>query len=323
MRSCADIAPVDLLERAEALLIVGPADMQPVGGVGIGERLGGDGHEGLRLRNDGPALKLPRPRQGCGNEVRLGHHPSLLITFPFTIPGVSSGGILPSGVPGIMVRPDAQPPCASPFSAAASSRAYTAGTCGRCSGDVVCSYASRDGARAEAFCRRYRRRDSYADYGAAIADPRVDAVVIAVPPRFHLDLTLQALDAGKHVLVEKPAFPRIADYRTALDARNQAGRVVLVGENDHYKPLAVCLRRLLERGAHRRDGVRAFHEHRAKKLKTADDWRNDETMAGGDAFFEEGIHWLHLAAASARRSRWCTAIGRPCRGTVRTGASRA
>jgi predicted dehydrogenase len=34
-----------------------------------------------------------------------------------------------------------------------------------------------------------------------------------------------------------------------------------------------------------------------KRLKTADDWRNDESMAGGDAFFEEGIHWLHLAAS--------------------------
>jgi predicted dehydrogenase len=35
----------------------------------------------------------------------------------------------------------------------------------------------------------------------------------------------------------------------------------------------------------------------ARKLKTADDWRNDETLAGGDAFFEEGIHWLHLAGS--------------------------
>jgi predicted dehydrogenase len=34
-----------------------------------------------------------------------------------------------------------------------------------------------------------------------------------------------------------------------------------------------------------------------RRLKTAEDWRNDETMAGGDAFFEEGIHWLHLAAS--------------------------
>ena len=34
-----------------------------------------------------------------------------------------------------------------------------------------------------------------------------------------------------------------------------------------------------------------------KRLKGPDDWRNDETMAGGDAFFEEGIHWLHLAGS--------------------------
>ena len=39
----------------------------------------------------------------------------------------------------------------------------------------------------------------------------------------------------------------------------------------------------------------------ARKLKTADDWRNDETMAGGDAFFEEGIHWLHLAGSLGPR----------------------
>ena len=66
-----------------------------------------------------------------------------------------------------------------------------------------------------------------------------------MPPRFHLDLTLQALRAGKHVLVEKPAFLRMADYRAVRAARDRAGRVVLVGENDHYKPLAVTLRRLL------------------------------------------------------------------------------
>ncbi len=39
----------------------------------------------------------------------------------------------------------------------------------------------------------------------------------------------------------------------------------------------------------------------AHRLKTADDWRNDEAMAGGDAFFEEGIHWLHLAGSLGPR----------------------
>ena len=110
---------------------------------------------------------------------------------------------------------------------------------------VTWSYASRDGERAEACRRRYRGAGSYDGYAAAIDDPRVDAVVVAVPPRFHLDLALQALAAGKHVLVEKPAFLRMADYRRVQAARDRAGRVVLVGENDHYKPLAVCLRRLL------------------------------------------------------------------------------
>jgi predicted dehydrogenase len=38
-----------------------------------------------------------------------------------------------------------------------------------------------------------------------------------------------------------------------------------------------------------------------RRLKTAEDWRNDETLAGGDAFFEEGIHWLHLASSLGPR----------------------
>ena len=68
--------------------------------------------------------------------------------------------------------------------------------------EIVCGYASRDKAKATEFCGKYRGTGSYGDYAEAIADPKIDAVVIAVPPRFHLNLTLQALAAGKHVLVE-------------------------------------------------------------------------------------------------------------------------
>jgi predicted dehydrogenase len=163
-------------------------------------------------------------------------------------------------------------------------------------GAFVPAYASRDASRAEAFCRRYGGAGTYAGYTAAIEDPAVAAVVVAVPPRLHLDLTLQALAAGKHVLVEKPAFPRTEDYQRAIDARNKAGSVVLVGENDHYKPLAVCLRGLLRDGAVG-DMLFAHFTTLVHRLKSADDWRNDETLAGGDAFFEEGIHWLHLAGS--------------------------
>ena len=162
--------------------------------------------------------------------------------------------------------------------------------------EIVCGYASRDKAKANEFCGKYRGTGSYGDYAEAIADPNIDAVVVAVPPRFHLNLTLQALAAGKHVLVEKPAFPTMGDYEAVRDARDRAGRVVLVGENDHYKPLAIVLRKLLADGV---IGEMVFGHFSSivRRLKTADDWRNDEAMAGGDAFFEEGIHWLHLAGS--------------------------
>ena len=166
--------------------------------------------------------------------------------------------------------------------------------------DVACSFASRDAARAEAYRQQFGGRTAFADYGAAIEAPDVDAVVVAVPPTFHRDLTLRALAAGKHVLVEKPAFPVMADYLAVRDARDRAGRVVLVGENDHYKPLAVTLRRLLAEGVVG-DLVFAQFTTIAHRLKTEDDWRNDEAMAGGDAFFEEGIHWLHVAGSLGPR----------------------
>jgi predicted dehydrogenase len=161
-------------------------------------------------------------------------------------------------------------------------------------GEITCSYASRSAGRADAFCRDFGGAGSYADYAAAIEDPNVDAVVIAVPPRYHLTLTLAALAERKHVLVEKPAYLRMEDYETVLPARDRAERVVLVGENDHYKPLAVHLRKLIAADV-LGDMVFAHFTTIAHKLKAAGDWRNDEEMAGGDAFFEEGIHWLHLA----------------------------
>ena len=167
-------------------------------------------------------------------------------------------------------------------------------------GQVLPSYASRDRGKAEALRARFRGASAYGSYDEALADPAIDAVVIAVPPAFHLPLTLAALAAGKHVLVEKPAFPTLADYTSVDAARQTADRVVMVAENDHYKPLAVRLRRLL---AEERIGELVFAHFMtvAKRLKSADDWRNDEAMAGGDAFFEEGIHWLHVAGSLGPR----------------------
>ncbi len=162
------------------------------------------------------------------------------------------------------------------------------------------SYASRSVARAQQFRERFDGATAYDGYAAALADDAIDAVVVAVPPKWHLELTLAAIEVGKHVLVEKPAFFEAADYARAGEARDKHGVSVLVGENDHYKPLALKLRQLL---ADRVIGdlVLASFTTIAERSKPGDDWRNDEALAGGDAFFEEGIHWLHLAGSLGPR----------------------
>ena len=153
--------------------------------------------------------------------------------------------------------------------------------------EFVCSYASRDPARAAEYQRRHGGLQHYTGYDEALRDPTVDAVVVAVPPHLHLELALRALELGKHVVVEKPAFSQLDDYRIAIEAREQAGRVVLVAENDHYKPLAVALRRLLDsrdaidvvrRSSRNKGGVigeLVFGQFVSvmRKPKSASDWR--------------------------------------------------
>ena len=149
-------------------------------------------------------------------------------------------------------------------------------------------------------------------------------MVVAVPPRFHLDLTLRALAAGKHVLVEKPAFlthGRLPDGRRrraiAPDAWCWSARTITTSRSRSASAGSLADGAIGEM-------VFAHFTTIARQFKTADDWRNDETMAGGDAFFEEGIHWLHLAGSLGPRitshSR-LSADGVAAR--ARTAASRA
>ena len=117
----------------------------------------------------------------------------------------------------------------------------------------------------------------------------MDAVLVATPPALHLELTLAALGAGKHVIVEKPPFMRSADFAAVESAARAAGRQVLVAENYHYKPLARTLRRLL---AERAIGEPLFLHVNALKRQAAPGWRGQPEMAGGGALFEGGIHWV-------------------------------
>jgi UDP-N-acetylglucosamine 3-dehydrogenase len=160
--------------------------------------------------------------------------------------------------------------------------------------DVRRFYASRDRAKAEAFSREYGGAGAFGAYDEALADPRIDAVLVATPPSSHLELTLAALAAGKHVIVEKPPFMRAADFDAVRAARDAAGRRVMVAENYFYKPLAEALRRTLAAGDI--GEVKILSVNAMKSQKSRGDWREDAEMAGGGALFEGGIHWVNFMA---------------------------
>jgi len=158
---------------------------------------------------------------------------------------------------------------------------------------VRIGFASRDPRRARAYADRFEGVAAFPGYDAAIGSSDVDGVIVTTPPPEHFGLTMRALLAGKHVLVEKPAFRSSREADLVLATSHEVGRQVLVLENYGYKPLTAVLRRLLAD-----DAVGTVRLIRINALKHQADWgwRTDPALAGGGALFEGGIHWLHFMA---------------------------
>ena len=167
------------------------------------------------------------------------------------------------------------------------------GVLSRHRGEVRLYYASRDPRSAEEYSRKYRGAGTFGSYAAAMADERIHAVVVATPPDSHLELTLAALTAGKHVVLEKPAFLRSSDFEPVRAAEARSGRRLMVAENYCYKPVARVLRELISSGA--LGEVRFLHLVAVKSQRRAG-WRDDAAVAGGGALFEGGVHWIDLLA---------------------------
>ena len=91
----------------------------------------------------------------------------------------------------------------------------------------VVAVASRDRARAEAYAQEHGLARAHGSYEALLADEGVDAVYVSLPNLLHHEWTLAALDAGKHVLCEKPYSRRPADVEEAFARAEQQGLVLM------------------------------------------------------------------------------------------------
>ena len=114
--------------------------------------------------------------------------------------------------------------------------------------DLV-AVASRDQARADAYAKEWDIPRAYGSYEAMLADPEIEAVYISLPNTMHVEWSIKSLEAGKHVLCEKP-FTRHADEVTAaFDAADRAGRLLSEAFMYRHNPQTKKLKEIVESGA--------------------------------------------------------------------------
>ncbi|HEX9381716.1 MAG TPA: Gfo/Idh/MocA family oxidoreductase [Gaiellaceae bacterium] len=92
---------------------------------------------------------------------------------------------------------------------------------------AVIAVASRDQGRADAYAREHGIERALGTYEALLADPDVEVVYISLPNSLHVEWSIRALEAGKHVLCEKPLDRRPDAVERAFDAADQAGRLLM------------------------------------------------------------------------------------------------
>src|SRR6266571_3438144 len=124
-----------------------------------------------------------------------------------------------------------------------------------CSGLTVCKkgFAAAVGSRREQlaadFARKFGIPKSYAGYEQVLADSQVDAVYVSLPNSLHCEWSIRALEAGKHVLCEKPLSAHAADVEQAFDAAERAGRLLTEAFMYRHNPQTARLYELVRGGA--------------------------------------------------------------------------
>ena len=114
---------------------------------------------------------------------------------------------------------------------------------------AIVAVGSRSADRAREFAGRHGIPRVHGSYQELLADPEVEAVYIPLPNGLHVEWTLAALAAGKHVLCEKPLSPRAEEVERCFDAAERAGLVLSEGFMWRHHPQADRLVSLLREGA--------------------------------------------------------------------------
>lgn len=174
---------------------------------------------------------------------------------------------------------------------------------------TVAAVAARDPARARAFAQKHGIPRVHESYEALLADPEVDAIYNPLPNSLHAVWTIRALEAGKHVICEKPFAANAAEAETMAAAATRTGHVLMEAFHYRYHPLFARLLAILDSGEIGES--RHLEAHFCIPLILPGDIRYRRDLAGG-ALMDTGCYTVsllrHLARAEPEvvraRARW-------------------
>jgi predicted dehydrogenase len=154
--------------------------------------------------------------------------------------------------------------------------------------------ADPDGDRARALAGS-EKVSACSSYSELLERPDVDAVVVSTPPHLHEAITLDALDAGKHVLCEKPLSNSLEGCRRMVERARSTGRTLATGFNHRYFPAIRLVKEAVRSGTiGTLDHVRAFAGHAGLSELAGAPWLTDPAVMGGGTLMDNGIHLLDL-----------------------------
>ena len=127
-----------------------------------------------------------------------------------------------------------------------------------------------------------------------LANKSVDAVYIAVPNKFHVPLAIQALEAGKHVLLEKPFAMNVGEAEMAIEAAKASGKVLTVGMNQRFTADSQKIKQLVEEGVLGEIYHGKAYWRRRSGIPKLGTWFGNRAMSGGGCLYDIGVHMLDL-----------------------------
>lgn len=156
---------------------------------------------------------------------------------------------------------------------------------------VVAAVAARDGDRARAFAEKNGISRVHDSYQALVADPDLDAIYNPLPNGLHGAWTRAALDAGKHVLCEKPFTANAAEAREIADLAARSNRVVMEAFHYRYHPLTLRTEQIIASGV--LGTLKRVEASLCFPLPKFSDIRYNYALAGG-ALMDAGCYAVHM-----------------------------